>query len=428
MAINNIKTTINIFDINLILIFAGFPLFTTFVDNSLGSIAYRGVAMLIGLFCIIRSKLHINNFSKNKSLILFFLLYSLLTLKTVYELYLGEDAYTPFTNSRRLVMLFCFGIGWIPFLGAICSFDKIHKKTVAYSILFILLFVVGSGVIHRDDNVVHEIGRLGMNARQGSLAFGDNAAYLAIVSACFIKFRKSVKSWIYVVSFAGLILGIYGCAIAASRGPFISMVAGLFFIFLTLKYSRKITVLILFFIFIITGTLSYKIIEQVSPVLANRLDSTIETGDSSGRDVIFSEAFQHINENPILGSNPIILEPESFTGYHNIYLQFGVGLGIFGFLIFIGFILSILIRSLTNKMLSSNLFYECIGGLFWFYVVRGITGVSIIGNCIYAVVIAYICMILNKKLKHKQQYEQSKPGNKINISHIGVRNESKTIF
>lgn len=399
MAIHNIKKIINIYDINLILIFVGFPLFTTFVDNSLGSIVYRAIAAVIGLTCIVRSRLVIRGFTKNKTLVLFLAIYILLTLKMVYELFLGVDKYTPYPNSRNLAMLFCFGVCWIPFLGAICNFDKIHRRTIILLIFVILIGSVITGVIHRADNIDNGIGRVGMNARQGSLAFGDNSAYLAIISGCLIKFKKKINIIIYILAIVGLFLGMYGCAIAASRGPFVSMIAGLFFIFLTLKPAKKLSILSICIVLIISGAISLKSIEEISPTMTQRLDMTISDGDTSGRDEIFSDALRMIDQHPLLGTNPIILESNSFTSYHNVYLEIGVGLGIFGFIIFIGLILSLMIRTMSNKFIRRQLFSSIMAGLFWFYIFRGLTGVDPMQNCVYITVVSFICIISNSKYK-----------------------------
>lgn len=385
---------LNIYDINLILIFVGFPLFTTFVNSSVGSIIYRAIALLIGLSCIIQSHFRVSVSKGNKSFILFILIYALLTLKMVYEESLGEDAYTPYIASRNFLLIFCFGVGWVPFLGAICGFDKIHKHKVISVTFFILLFIISVGLLNQGMNTT-DVGRVSLNERQSSLAFGDNAAYLSIISACILKFKKHLPKYYKYLAIAGFFMGIFACVSAASRGPLVSMFVGLFFVFHTLKGSSKLTLSVIILFCIFSGFLSFALIEKISPAMAERINLSIESGDTSGRDVLFEEAWAKITENPVTGSNPIILEPSSFSGYHNVYLGTGVGLGIFGFVLFLSLMLSLLARSFIQHECYDNLFNVAIFGLFWFYACRGITGVGILTNAIFDVLVAYTCLIIH---------------------------------
>ena len=54
---DNMKSlfSLNIWDLNFILTLVGFGFFTTFVDSSLGSIAFRGFALLVALLCLLKS-------------------------------------------------------------------------------------------------------------------------------------------------------------------------------------------------------------------------------------------------------------------------------------------------------------------------------------------------------------------------------------
>lgn len=389
--------SLNIETVNVLLILVGFPLFTTFVNSSIGSIAYRAVAMVIGILCVMKHKCHIYELKHNKSFKLFLVIYLILILKMLYEFYVGEDAYTPFTDSRSFATIFTLGIGWIPFWGAICGYKEINKRQVVIYSLYILLFIIILGILNRGANT-NGFGRVSLNARQSTLAFGDNGAYLSIISAAILARLKEFSKFYLWIGLLGLSVGLYGTLIAGSRGPLVSTIAGLGFVFMTLGKSGKASIIILLIALMLSGVLNYGIIEKLSPTMAARMDKTIEAGDMSGREVLFENALDKIQTNLLWGSNPIILEPEgSFTGYHNVYLGTGVGLGLVGFLVFILLVFSILYRTLKIATRRLSIFELMILGLFWFYAVRGITGVGILTNTLYTVLFAFTCIIIYKK-------------------------------
>lgn len=311
-------------------------------------------------------------------------------------MYIGEDAFTPYPGTRSTLMLFVFGIGWIPFLGAVVSFDKIKQNQCIQMLFWGLMFIVCIGILNSGNSTSDIDGRVALNARQSTLAFGDNGAYLAIISSA-ILFVKRQKSMIFKFAAAiGLIAGLYGTMIAGSRGPMISAIIGILFVISAAPIGKKISVLILILVVSSLGLVNLGVVKKIAPSLYYRFELTVEEGDMSGRDILFEQAWQKINENPILGANPIILEPTSFSGYHNVYLGTGVALGLLGFFTFIGLILYLLFASFFKRKRMVSLFNLTMIALFWFYACRGITGVGLATNCFFSTILAYTSIILKR--------------------------------
>lgn len=386
----------NIETINLVLIFIGFALFTTFVNSSVGSIVYRGVALFIGLICIFRNYKYSSSIFKSKPLRLFLLIYGLFTLKLVYEMYLGEDALTPFKGTRSVLMLFVFGIGWIPFLGAILSFDKIKQDQCLKMLFWGLVIIVGIGILNSGHSTSEIDGRASLNARQSTLAFGDNGAYLSIISAAYIFYKKIKSRVFFIIAVIGFIIGLYGAMIAGSRGPIASAVVGILFVISAATIRKKFAIVLFVGFLSLFGFVNLESVKDVAPSLYRRFELTFKKGDMSGRDVLFEEAWEKINDNLLVGSNPIILEPTSFSGYHNVYLGTGVALGLLGFFTFVGLVLYLLIASFFKRKKINSLFNLTMLALFWFYACRGITGVGLASNCFFTTILAYSCVILKR--------------------------------
>ncbi|MCM1140876.1 MAG: O-antigen ligase family protein [Muribaculum sp.] len=400
---------INIETINFLLIFIGFPIFTAFISNSAASVAYRGLACMVGLVCIARNIHQWNMLRRNKPLIFFIIIYALLTLKIVYEMEFGEDAFTPYTNSKMQLMLFVFGIGWIPFLGAILGYSRVDKEKVLRLSTICLLLLMLYGIVKKNINT-GATGRISLTEHQSSLAFGDNAGYLVILSVASYFYPIKRKIIDNSLAIAGFVVGFYAMLIAGSRGPVISAVCAVIFIFATLRTGIKFKYGVIFASAILISGVGVETIQEISPVLYDRMNSTIESGDTSGRDILFVRAWDKIMESPIIGSNPIILGNNGFVGYHNVYLTTGVGLGIFGFVAYILFLVYLSGQSINLIKSKLSTWDIVIMALLWFSIVRGITGINMVTNCLYSVTIAYNCIVIKnrayecKKVSYKDNF------------------------
>lgn len=394
---------LNIFSLNFVLILVGFPLFTTFVDSSVGSIIYRAVTLGISLICLLRTRHNLSTY-KSIPLKIFLFLFVIFSFKVVYELSVGEYAYTYFTSSKQQVFLFLFGINWIPFISVLSSYKRIqYNKSLILMFVMLGLTLLISLKGTTAATAQHFDGRYSMNARQSTLAFGDNGAYFSLLSMALLLHykigrRKFIVSLLFLL---GVIGGLYCAALAGSRGPFVSAFAGIFFIFLTLPKVQKSIYTIILCLVGLSGSLSLSVLDNFAPALHSRLENSIENGDTSGRDVLFEQAWKLICDNPIIGANPVVLAPKSFSGYHNVYLGLGVGVGMIGLFLFIFTVVALLFKTIKMKTESHTAFSIFIFAMFWFNASRGITGINLISNTLYVVIFALTCVILKQNNQNK---------------------------
>lgn len=385
---------LNIFDLNFLLILVGFPLFTTFVDSSIASIAYRGFALTISLICLYRSGIRFSQFSiLTKCLIFVFALF-------IFRVSLDEIIFNTsieFNSSKNNVLLFAYGIVGFPSLALLASYDKLNYKKDLFILFFLLLIFLSIGIKNVGLDASEE--RENLNNRQSTLAFGDNGAYLGILS--FVMLCKAKELNLKKTSLLLFLFGLIICAIsiakAGSRGPLLGFLAALIFLVFHAPKGMKL-LFIGGVIWVITlGSVAVLFLARFSPVLYMRIMNSIEHGDSSGRDVLFSQALEQINNNPILGSEPVLLEENgAFSSYHNCYLDIFVGLGIFIGFFYVILILISAFKSLYKK--GCTAFQLFIFGMFWFYLFRALSGVMIVSNAIYVCVVLLTSIFLTRRI------------------------------
>lgn len=393
-----LRKNLNLFDINFILCFVGFSVFTTFVNSSLGSVIYRALALVVAIICLLKTGVRPK--ISNKMLNVFLAIFILLLMRITYEMLLG-DFWMPSYNSARLnVLLFGYGIGLMPLLAVVNSYQKLHHENCLI-ILFVLLSLILLSAIVKN-GVGYEMNRLEMNARQSTLAFGDNGAYLSILSLAILSRYKTFvpKRWMVIVLIMGLLIGLLSIARAGSRGPMVSGLIGMFIIICFSTKMIKTFFLILMASILMSSAIFVKYFEQVAPVLYARTMNTIENNDTSGRDVLFVEAIDKIMESPIIGSNPVILGLSgNFSSYHNCYLTIGVGLGVIAMFIYISLILKMVISCLQYHRNYYSAWSLFLVGMFWFSIIRSMSGIFMISNSTFCTVMAFSCIIFTYSKK-----------------------------
>lgn len=386
------KEKLNIFDLNFILTLVGFSLFTTFVDSNIGSIIYRAIALAVSLVCLFRQPLKFNSLPSSGKCYL--IIFGLFLLRVTIDSFVNDISST-YIQSRNMALIMGYGVVAFPFMAVASSYKRLHYRQD-----FIILFVIFCGVLisglwHVSENT--ELGRAALNSRQSTLTFGDNGAYMVILSLAMLFRLKTLglKPYWNILLIAGIIIGILSIARAASRGPLLGCVAAIIFLILCAPRSLKIIASISFVIFCSMGIIALKFLENLSPVLYSRIMSSIEKGDSSGRDILFNEAITKITESPIFGSFPVILERDgNFSSYHNCYLDVMVGLGVIGGGVFILLIIYLAIQSIKKRNGINNAFQLFILGMLWFNIFRALSGVMLVANAIFSSVIILSCIIL----------------------------------
>ncbi len=398
MKIKNIP--FNIHDLNFILTFSGFAIFTSITD-SISSVAYRAFALIVAIACLVVEKYRFRKLPTALKVMLFIVI--VLDLKTTFHLF-SEN--TPFIESRNLALLFIYGVTLIPVLAFVSGYRKIHWKSMLIILELMLFFTIMRGNMMALDVV--EEGRMSLNARQSTLAFGDNSGYLLLLSICLLRYstmvvnltKRHIWKGFLMVAIAVAVLGIVR---AGSRGPLVSAVMGSLFIFVALGVRRQMNTVVLTGLFVVVFGISMETLERFAPVLFHRMELTIEEQDTSGRNILFAHAIQTIEDNPISGSSPIILHSDGFNGYHNGYLDVGVCLGIIGFLAYIWLSIWVLMRLLYYRSRLTSPVLLFLSSMFFLSATRTMTGAGLLSNPNYTLIIACACIIAsNVSCGHKK--------------------------
>lgn len=377
---------INRWDLNFILTMTGFPFFTILVSNSAASIVYRGFALYVALACLWKTGLKIG---RTSSVRLFLIVLLYVSIQALWGVFCGEYANYPYSAVKYMFLLFNVGILWIPLLAFVAGFTKINwGRTIFYTFVLLLFTIIHAdfGTIGAEVSVSgrYDMGRL------STLAFGDNSSYLVLLASSLLATRKvwmkQYKSLTVSLLILAVLAGLFGVLKAGSRGPFIGCLCGWMFLFLCMQGRDRMALLVLITALIVSGAVSLAKLERFAPALYGRFVMTLEDGDTSGRDELFEEAMARFEKSPLTGDNPVSLSPTQFSNCHNVYLETLEGGGVVIFALFIVSFLNIVMGSAKlRKALLAHSGYLFLFSLFFFNMGRGLSGIMLTSNTIYAI-------------------------------------------
>lgn len=395
------KFKINIFDINFILTFIGFTLFTTLLP-SLSSVAIRGICLGVSVLCLFVSGIHVD--LPNRQAKMYFVLLFIMIIRTTFDVMLGSLSNSP-QSGQMLVMLFMYGVLLIPLISILSSINRMHWNTTFLILQVLLFIVVYLGIQNTNLDLYTTLnGRMGMNDRQGSLQFAATSSYLMIVSLVNIAktpFRKKYLSYAYrAFCLFGVILAFIGFSKAGSRGSFLASIVVIpYFIYNVSRHYKA-------WLSIIATTISLSSVSiltflgDFAPVLMERLTTTLEEGDM-GRNELFNEGMELFKNSPILGDSPLLVWDGGFCGHHNMYLDVAIFVGVFGFLAFLNIIFYIikhLINYKTHDPVSLMFFMLSI-----VFIVRGFAGLTIVNDPLISLAFILSCLIINSRTSDIQK-------------------------
>jgi O-antigen ligase len=337
--------------LNFVLGFVGFQCITTLlipngeVDDLLEAsqtvtIPYRGLTLLLS-FCLILFKPKKNPVKLNFSLFLFFIFWSILLLRLIYDIILMGKVDISITIQ---FWLYIFGI-ILPFMISIVYSYKFIDLSLALKWLVIMIAICliistyTNGKIIDTNALLKEKRQLG-NAALNSISFGHLGGSGLIISL-FLMLRKNLGFVYKLLLFCIAVLGLYNLIKAGSRGPILSIVVVLFVWSFLSSRNRLIAYLKILFIAIILyiafeSLLGY--IGDISPLLEERLRLTIYEGNSSNRDDLFYLGWSAFLESPIFGSQFAIfnyMASGDFIYVHNVILEAFMSTGVLGGAMFI---------------------------------------------------------------------------------------------
>lgn len=408
--------SINIYELNFLFCLIGFSTFTTLLPESFPSILYRAIALLLSIMCLIMTKGKVS-IPKSKALFVFWGIFTLLLIRTLYEVYFGDLAINRNENTKRLIILFAVGVSYIPVMSVLFTFKRIEWSRTLVIFLIVAIIVTAKGLMSMNPELLTSDGRYNLNSRQSTLAFGEYAGTLLLLSLSLLMRKLPnykltlLLKWCCII---GILIGVFGVAKAGSRGPFIStLLAVLYLVSISPKSVKSIFALFLG-ILLVAGYMVLRELEELAPVLVTRMTYTIADGDTNGRSDLAAQALNLIYEHPICGTNYLMIDEEQFTSYHNCYLTVAVALGAFIGIIYTLLIIKLLFESVRNRHLVNNspeLFCIC---LFIYFCFRSLTGVELLSDGRNSLIVIFTCLV-NHKLHRKRiltnKYKQNERKN-----------------
>ncbi|OJU28231.1 MAG: hypothetical protein BGN92_07925 [Sphingobacteriales bacterium 41-5] len=382
------KTNVFLSTFSFVLCFIGYPLVTTIflpgtsdiegISQSV-TIPYRAFAlglMLLVFFLNIKKPIA----GGTLALKVFLFYWAALILRMIYDIYLREDVYLKDTSQH---WLYVFGIclpAIFTLMRSNISIDLNRAFNWVYFglalTLIITLFSNQSLWVASSLAVTREDANLALN----TISFGHLGTTGCVLSLYFL-FEKKSGSWVKIVIFLVIGLSVFCMFRAASRGPILALFVILFFwLFARGKniFFNFLMVLVLLGLFVFFIQYILILIENIAPVLADRLRETIFEGGAGERDAGYQAAIDAFVRNPLFGEQFAIFVGDGTYAYsHNIILDSLMAMGVFGGIVML-FILGsavwiafknirigykyywvslILIQQITSNMVSGT-FYQ----------------------------------------------------------------------
>lgn len=374
---------------NFIMCFVGYELVTSIFLPSSSKIAgisqtvtlpYRAFILIISLIVIL-----LNFRKKNSSfpiaLKLFLFFWFILIIRIFYDVFFRIDI--NLTDTSQL-WLYIFGICLPIIFSTIKSYQFIDLESSLYWILglivlTLILTLFSNQAMFLESSAIKT--RLNGNLALNTIAFG-HLGVKGLILSLFVLIRKNLNWFVKTLLILSIFLCVFSMLRAGSRGPILSLSLVLIFWLI----SRQKNLLIGFIITFIVGLISYLFFDQImeligsiSPIIENRLKSSIYKGDTNGRDHLYSLAINAFLESPIFGKQFAIFRPNgSFIYSHNIILDAFMGMGIIGGIILIYILVSsinksyyliklddanywiclILIQQIVANMVSGSFYYD----------------------------------------------------------------------
>jgi O-antigen ligase len=190
------------------------------------------------------------------------------------------------------------------------------------------------------------IGRYDANSTVNTINYGQMGCAMSIV-ALYGFFNRPFKysKIVYPILF---LLGIVSIMKAGSRSPVVVLLAvGVFYFFAKSGLAKGLlavgcSAVALYF----SIGLLIELSEAVGSGIASRLLSAVESGETSGRDVIYVNAIGHFKDSPLFGDFYLIPSGVGKGGYpHNFFLEAFMTTGLIGGIPFLIMVLLALRKS-----------------------------------------------------------------------------------
>lgn len=367
------KSKLNIFlsTSNFVLCFVGFPLATSLflpISSNIEDISrtvtvpYRAFALAFSLAVILLNiKKPTGKFPLALKVFLFY--WGILIIRMIHDLYIRNDV---ILNDASKIWLYVFGICLPAVFSIIMSYNLIDLERAFRwtfgSIVIVLIMALFSNKNLLLSADVYNV-RQNANLALGTITFG-HLGVTGIILSVYALINMKLNTILRVIVILLIPFFIFITLRAGSRGPILSLLFVLYFWLFSRNKNFFRGLLILIVAFILTIIFMDKVLDfmgGISPVIEQRLRSSIYEGDIGNRDPFYTQAMNAFLESPILGEQFAIFQSDGSFGYsHNIFLDALMGLGIIGGFLMFYFIFSALKKSYFLIKNNDKVFWICL--------------------------------------------------------------------
>lgn len=317
---------------------------------------YRALLFVLAFFLIIASP-KTRQYKENNTVVTIYVLFMFIYfIRILIDIFIRHIYIQPGFQTTIIQYMF---ISMIPSIWAIkrCALHIDYERLLRWlmiggCILLGITIMNQNALIASDyDKTTRGQGNIALD----SIDFGHTCVSIFIIFLSWLTCHKKGKRIWKVFLILMMAISMVLMLRAASRGPLVA----LFVVLCLLMFSRmknKVfgVVIMLIFILVIWFNLSTIIhwLGSISPAMEQRMAATMYENDSSGRDVIYKQAFDIFFQNPIIGKQFVL---NSGIYSHNSILDVLIGLGIFGALAWIYLICQVVKWAYRNIIYKTSL-------------------------------------------------------------------------
>lgn len=273
------------------------------------------------------------------------------------------------TNPFAAVFLY-MNAAIVPFYGLYFfrwELIDLRKLNTALLLIFLTMGIVSMYYIYTGKALeyIGATGRFQGNASMDTIAFGHLGTTISIL-ALALFYQKDIRLWHKLLSAGAILAGLFISLAAGSRGAIVALLVC--FVAYLYMNGHKLKVLIGL---PVLAVLVMALLPYLNDVLLSfdnhaleRLYTSIydpnsmDAGVTSGRDVLYQQAWHNFTDSPFLGSS-LFVRGEYV---HNSIFESFLGLGIFGGCLFVGIIGYAFTTALRVAELDKR--YLCVSLLF----------------------------------------------------------------
>lgn len=332
------------------------PFFQSTADYSrYVTIPYRVAVLILSIFLLVCNPKDVVpfKFRGDTALLAFFWL--------MYAIRIPFDILTRNVYELPKVFEFVFAICIPIFFTTVKTIPYLDIKVLSRWMFYVVIIYLGACLLNNDALITFEESehsRIQGNVSSNSISFGHSCLSCMIV--LFFSIRNSNHRFFFkLLVYLLIALSLFFLLKAGSRGPLIAFIVILEFVIVSNRKYRFLSIVVSSFIlFVLLFYYEYilQLVALISPTTSSRMLATITDSDSSGRDLLYSNAIELFLNNPFIGSKYIT----DYNIYsHNFVLDAFMGLGIIGG----GVVLVLIIKAViaSYRLIYVNSVYAFMG-------------------------------------------------------------------